>query len=74
MVIKEDDLIKLLGLDVPAAPRVSLAGIKADGAVFHWEPAEPRSGIQAYQIKINGVFGTLPLARRLLKGADRQSS
>ncbi|KAK0650851.1 hypothetical protein DIS24_g6424 [Lasiodiplodia hormozganensis] len=56
MVIKEDDLIKLLGLDVPAAPRVSLAGIKADGAVFHWEPAEPRSGIQAYQIKINGVF------------------
>ncbi|OJD35365.1 fibronectin type iii domain protein [Diplodia corticola] len=56
MVIKEDDLIKLLGLDVPAAPQVSLAGIKADGAVFHWEPAEPRSSIQAYQIKINGVF------------------
>ncbi|EKG18502.1 Fibronectin type III [Macrophomina phaseolina MS6] len=56
MVIKEDDLIKLLGLDVPAAPQVSLAGIKADGAVLHWEPAEPRSGVQAYQIKINGVF------------------
>ncbi|KKY25948.1 putative fibronectin type iii domain protein [Diplodia seriata] len=56
MVIKEDDLIKLLGLDVPAAPQVSLAAIKADGAVFHWEPAEPRSSIQAYQIKINGVF------------------
>ncbi|GME52780.1 Fibronectin type III [Neofusicoccum parvum] len=56
MVIKEDDLIKLLGLDVPAAPQVSLAGIKADGAILHWEPAEPRSGVQAYQIKINGVF------------------
>ncbi|KAK8162607.1 hypothetical protein IWX90DRAFT_248884 [Phyllosticta citrichinensis] len=56
MAIKEDDLIKLLGLDVPAAPVVSLVAIKADGAVLHWELSEPRSAVQAYQIKVNGVL------------------
>lgn len=57
MAIKEDDLIKLLGLDVPAAPAVSLVAIKADGAVLHWDLSEPRSAVQAYQIKVNGVLG-----------------
>ncbi|KAK7557040.1 hypothetical protein IWX49DRAFT_498011 [Phyllosticta citricarpa] len=56
MAIREDDLIKLLGLDVPAAPVVSLVAIKADSAVFHWELSEPRSAVQAYQIKVNGVL------------------
>ncbi|KAK8228834.1 hypothetical protein HDK77DRAFT_411003 [Phyllosticta capitalensis] len=56
MAIKEDDLIKLLGLDVPAAPAVSLVAIKADGAVLHWDLSEPRSAVQAYQIKVNGVL------------------
>ncbi|KAF1966658.1 hypothetical protein BU23DRAFT_517729 [Bimuria novae-zelandiae CBS 107.79] len=50
-----DELINLLGLEVPVAPLVSLAGIKADGVLLHWKPPDQRSSVVKYVIRINGI-------------------
>ncbi|PSN67131.1 hypothetical protein BS50DRAFT_573876 [Corynespora cassiicola Philippines] len=50
-----DELVALLGLEVPVAPLVSLAGIKADGVLLHWKPPDPRSSVLKYMIRINGI-------------------
>ncbi|KAH7112459.1 hypothetical protein B0J11DRAFT_542382 [Dendryphion nanum] len=50
-----EDLVLLLGLEVPVAPIVSLAGIKADGVLLHWKPPEARSSVVKYVIRINGI-------------------
>jgi hypothetical protein len=58
-----EDLVVLLGLEVPVAPIVSLAGIKADGVLLHWKPPDPRASVLKYVIRINGidsVFATFP--------------
>lgn len=53
-----DELINLLGLEVPVAPLVSLAGIKADGVLLHWKPPDQRSSVVKYVIRINGIDST----------------
>lgn len=57
-----EDLIALLGLEVPVAPTVSLAGIRADGVLLHWKPPDPgqRASVVKYIIRINGIDSMLP--------------
>ncbi|KAL9097610.1 MAG: hypothetical protein Q9165_000507 [Trypethelium subeluteriae] len=50
-----DDLINLLGLEVPATPSVSLAGVKADGFILHWKVPHNRTSIVKYQLRLNGI-------------------
>ncbi|KAF2820172.1 hypothetical protein CC86DRAFT_374411 [Ophiobolus disseminans] len=50
-----EKLVQVLGLDVPIAPLVSLAGIKADGVLLHWKPADQRASVLKYVIRINGI-------------------
>ncbi|KAF2713673.1 hypothetical protein K504DRAFT_462184 [Pleomassaria siparia CBS 279.74] len=50
-----EELVALLGLEVPVAPLVSLAGIKADGVLLHWKPSDQRASVLKYVIRINGI-------------------
>jgi hypothetical protein len=50
-----DKLVQVLGLEVPVAPLVSLAGIKADGVLLHWKPPDQRASVLKYVIRINGI-------------------
>lgn len=50
-----EELVNLLGLEVPVAPLVSLAGIKADGVLLHWKPPDQRASVVKYVIRINGI-------------------
>ncbi|KAL6708885.1 hypothetical protein ACN47E_002292 [Coniothyrium glycines] len=50
-----DKLVQVLGLEVPVAPLVSLAGIKSDGVLLHWKPPDQRASILKYVIRINGI-------------------
>ncbi|KZM28073.1 uncharacterized protein EKO05_0003772 [Ascochyta rabiei] len=49
-----DKLVHVLGLEVPVAPLVSLAGIKADGLLLHWKAPE-RASVLKYVVRINGI-------------------
>ncbi|KAF1926308.1 uncharacterized protein M421DRAFT_222697 [Didymella exigua CBS 183.55] len=49
-----ETLVHVLGLEVPVAPLVSLAGIKADGVLLHWKSPE-RASVLRYVIRINGI-------------------
>ncbi|KAF2796511.1 hypothetical protein K505DRAFT_271250 [Melanomma pulvis-pyrius CBS 109.77] len=50
-----EELVALLGLEVPVAPLVSLAGIRADGVLLHWKPPDQRASVLKYVIRINGI-------------------
>jgi hypothetical protein len=50
-----DELVNLLGLEVPVAPIVSLAGIKADGVLLHWKLPDQRGSVLKYLVRINGI-------------------
>lgn len=50
-----EKLVQVLGLEVPVAPLVSLAGIKADGVLLHWKPPDQRASVLKYVIRINGI-------------------
>ncbi|QDS70910.1 hypothetical protein FKW77_006390 [Venturia effusa] len=51
-----DELISLLGLEVPIPPALSLAGIRADGVVLNWKaPDQQKSTTVKHYIHINGV-------------------
>ena len=58
------ELSSLLGFDIPAAPHIDLASIKADGAIVHWslrEKQKQKSTLK-YSIHLNGVtIGTVPV-------------
>lgn len=49
-----EKLVQVLGLEVPVAPLVSLAGIKADGVLLHWKSPE-RASVLKYVVRINGI-------------------
>lgn len=53
-----EKLVQVLGLEVPVAPLVSLAGIKADGVLLHWKPPDQRTSVLKYVIRINGIDST----------------
>ncbi|KAE9974005.1 hypothetical protein EG328_004065 [Venturia inaequalis] len=51
-----DELISLLGLEVPIPPALSLAGIRADGVVLNWKaPDQQKTTTVKHYIHINGV-------------------
>jgi hypothetical protein len=52
-----DELISILGIEVPLPPTLSLAGIKADGFVLHWKTAEQKNAAIQYRLYVNGVNG-----------------
>ena len=58
------ELSSLLGFDIPSAPHIDLASIKADGAIVHWSLREKQrqKSTLKYSIHLNGVvIGTVPV-------------
>jgi hypothetical protein len=51
------ELIGILGVEVPDAPDVSLAGIRADAAVLNWSRAQVKKPVEKFLIQVNGVVG-----------------
>jgi len=51
-----DELVGLLGFEIPSGPNVDLAGVKADGLVLHWKPTDERKTTNRYDIQVNGVI------------------
>jgi hypothetical protein len=51
------ELISILGVEVPDAPEVSLAGIKADAVTLHWTRPGLNKPVIRYLIQVNGVNG-----------------
>jgi hypothetical protein len=53
-----DDLITLLGIEVPAAPALSLHGIRADGVILNWKaPDLQKTSTIKYCLFVNGISG-----------------
>ncbi|KAI1177332.1 hypothetical protein F4777DRAFT_542605 [Nemania sp. FL0916] len=50
-----NDLIGVLGVEVPDAPDVSLAGIRADAATLNWTRPLPTKPVAKFTIQVNGV-------------------
>lgn len=55
-----EELINLLGLDIPPVPEVSLAGIAAESVLLYWKPPENQSATLKYAIQVNGIKGKWP--------------
>lgn len=51
------ELISILGVDVPDAPDVMLAGIGVDKATVNWARPHPNKPVQKFLIQVNGVVG-----------------
>ncbi|KAI0396525.1 hypothetical protein F5Y17DRAFT_419410 [Xylariaceae sp. FL0594] len=51
-----NDLIGVLGVEVPDAPDVSLAGIRADAATLNWTRPLPTRPVAKFTIQVNGVI------------------
>lgn len=66
-----DELITLLGLEVPTEPTVTLAGIRADGVILHWKPPEQKSVVDKYQIQVNGISGRPSSVHSNARGAAK---
>ncbi|KAH9906361.1 hypothetical protein F4778DRAFT_644350 [Xylariomycetidae sp. FL2044] len=49
------ELINVLGVEVPDAPDVSLAGIRADAATLNWTRPLPTRPVSKFTIQVNGV-------------------
>ncbi|KAI1852058.1 hypothetical protein JX265_008137 [Neoarthrinium moseri] len=50
------ELISILGVDVPDAPDVSLAGIRPDAATLHWTRPRANRPVSKFLIQVNGIF------------------
>ncbi|KAI1288710.1 hypothetical protein F5Y03DRAFT_379431 [Xylaria venustula] len=50
-----NDLIGVLGVEVPDAPDVSLAGIRTDAATLNWTRPLPTRPVAKFTIQVNGV-------------------
>lgn len=55
-----DELVNLLGLDIPPVPEVSLAGITTEGVLLYWKPPDNQHASLTHAIHVNGIKG-LPL-------------
>ncbi|KAK7914310.1 hypothetical protein PG985_012013 [Apiospora marii] len=49
------ELIHVLGVEVPDAPDVSLAGIRKDAATLNWTRPQANSSVAKFLIQVNGV-------------------
>jgi len=54
-----DELVNLLGLEIPPVPDVSLAGITAEGVLLYWKPPEIQHASLTHAIHVNGIKGLL---------------
>lgn len=54
-----DELVDLLGLDIPPVPEVSLAGITAESVLLYWKSPETHSASLKHAIQVNGIKGIL---------------
>lgn len=52
-----DELVNLLGLDIPPVPEVSLAGITTEGVLLYWKPPESQHASLTHGIHVNGIKG-----------------
>lgn len=52
-----EELVELLGLDIPAVPDLSLAGITPESALFNWKPSENQPANLRHTIQVNGIKG-----------------
>lgn len=52
-----EELVDLLGLDIPPVPHVSLAGITSESILLYWKPTEAQSASLKYVIQVNGIKG-----------------
>ncbi|KAK9771027.1 putative Fibronectin type-III domain-containing protein [Seiridium cardinale] len=50
------ELINILGVDVPDAPDVSLAGIRPDAATLHWTRPRANRPVSKFLIQVNGIL------------------
>ncbi|KAL9013933.1 MAG: hypothetical protein Q9173_001398 [Seirophora scorigena] len=50
-----DELVDLLGLDIPPVPDVSLAGITSDSVLLYWKPVDNQSTTLKNTIQVNGI-------------------
>ncbi|KAL9031972.1 MAG: hypothetical protein Q9196_000045 [Gyalolechia fulgens] len=50
-----DELVDLLGLDIPSVPDVSLAGITSESVLLYWKPADNQSASLKNTIQVNGI-------------------
>ncbi len=52
-----DELVELLGLDIPPVPDVSLGGISPDSVLLYWKPTDNLSTSLKHAIQVNGIKG-----------------
>ena len=52
-----DELVDLLGLDIPPVPDVSLGGISSDSVLLYWKPVDNQSTSLKHAIQVNGIKG-----------------
>ncbi|KAL8656743.1 MAG: hypothetical protein Q9226_002577 [Calogaya cf. arnoldii] len=50
-----DELVELLGLDIPPVPDVSLGGISSDSVLLYWKPVDNQSTSLKHAIQVNGI-------------------
>ncbi|CAO1605625.1 hypothetical protein XANCAGTX0491_009134 [Xanthoria calcicola] len=50
-----DELVELLGLDIPPVPDVSLGGISSDSVLLYWKPVDNQSASLKHAIQVNGI-------------------
>ncbi|KAL8764692.1 MAG: hypothetical protein Q9209_007934 [Squamulea sp. 1 TL-2023] len=50
-----DELVELLGLDIPPVPDVSLGGISSDSVLLYWKPVDNQSSLLKHAIQVNGI-------------------
>lgn len=52
-----EELVDLLGIEIPPVPQVSLAGITAESILLYWKPTDLQSVTLRYVIQVNGIKG-----------------
>ncbi len=63
-----EELIEVLGIEVPESPNVSLAGIEENSVRVIWSKPNPQDTVIKYQVQVNGCKG-----KSLLFAAFRSS-
>lgn len=66
-----DELVSLLGLDIPPVPEVSLAGITAEGVLLYWKPPESHHTSLTHAIHVNGIKGLPRIIHTRESGNDK---
>ena len=65
-----DELVALLGLDIPPAPEVSLAGITSDSVVLYCKPPDQQYASLTQSIHVNGIKGKHSTRRIICQSLD----